>query len=239
MQIQPLEHGKYYHIYNRGVNSCDIFRDEDDYLRFLKLYDKYIEPIADTFEWALMGNHFHLLVFIKEEVDIKTQYELNQVTASETPSVVANPDGGEGCNSIKESNLKSNLANSEGSEDCEGWKTRKPLPANQLSHLFNAYAQYFNKKYERHGTLFERPFKRKRIDNDTYLQQLVIYIHNNPVHHGFCQYLWTSFQNCMSQTTSTLKRNDVLKWFNNIENFQLMHAQQIDIMSLDTWLSIN
>lgn len=222
MQIEPLEYGKFYHIYNRGVNSCEIFRAEDDYLRFLKLYDKYIEPIADTFAWALMGNHFHLLVAIKEECDIKTLYELNEVTASETPLEVANPDCGEGCDS---------------------WKTKKPLPSNQLSHLFNAYAQYFNKKYGRHGTLFERPFKRKHIDNDSYFQQLVIYIHNNPVYHGFCQdaieYPWTSFQNCMTPSPSNLKKNDVLGWFHNFENFKTMHKQSIDFMNVDTWFCIN
>jgi hypothetical protein len=35
------------------------------------LYDKHISPIADTFAWVLMRNHFHLLVRIKEEEDIK------------------------------------------------------------------------------------------------------------------------------------------------------------------------
>jgi len=42
-------------------------------------------------------------------------------------------------------------------------------PAKQFSHLFNAYAQAFNKRNRRHGSLFERPFKRKQVNNNQYL----------------------------------------------------------------------
>ncbi len=64
--VEVLEQGFYYHIYNRGNNKENIFREEENYYYFLKLYDKYIEPIADTFAWCLMPNHFHFLVRIKD-----------------------------------------------------------------------------------------------------------------------------------------------------------------------------
>jgi REP element-mobilizing transposase RayT len=66
----PLEHGKYYHIYNRGNNRENIFVEERNYPYFLKLYAKHIEPIADTFAYCLMRNHFHLLVRIKDTQDL-------------------------------------------------------------------------------------------------------------------------------------------------------------------------
>ena len=49
-----------------------------------------------------------------------------------------------------------------------------------FSHLFNSYTQAFNKKYKRHGSLFERPFHRILIENASYLKYLVYYIHHNP-----------------------------------------------------------
>jgi putative transposase len=67
----PLENGSYYHIYNRGNNSDDIFYENDNYYHFLRLYEKYINPIADTFAWCLLKNHFHILVYIKTDSEIK------------------------------------------------------------------------------------------------------------------------------------------------------------------------
>lgn len=68
----PLENGKYYHIYNRGNNGIDLFYEIENYNHFLKLYEKYIDPIAETFAWCLMKNHFHILVYIKETNEIDT-----------------------------------------------------------------------------------------------------------------------------------------------------------------------
>jgi len=66
----PLEHGKFYHIYNRGVNGCDLFGESINYEHFLRLYDKYLLLVADIYAWVLMKNHFHFLVRIKEEEEI-------------------------------------------------------------------------------------------------------------------------------------------------------------------------
>lgn len=63
----PLQHGRYYHIYNRGNNRENLFYEERNYRYFLKLYTRYIEPVADTYAYCLLRNHFHVLVRIKTE----------------------------------------------------------------------------------------------------------------------------------------------------------------------------
>ena len=70
MAHTALEYNKSYHIYNRGINGCPLFRHTDNYEHFLNLYDKYISPVANTFAWVLMNNHFHFLVRIKKEDEI-------------------------------------------------------------------------------------------------------------------------------------------------------------------------
>lgn len=51
-----------------------------------------------------------------------------------------------------------------------------------IMHSINfSYAQYFNKKYKRHGHLFQDRFKSKIIDSDRYLIAASAYIHNNVV----------------------------------------------------------
>ena len=50
-----------------------------------------------------------------------------------------------------------------------------------MRKLGTAYSSYFNKKYERTGTLFEGPFKARLVDTEPYLLYLASYIHLNPV----------------------------------------------------------
>ncbi|TEU12886.1 MAG: transposase [Anaerolineales bacterium] len=68
----PLQYGKYYHIFNRGNSQENIFIEERNYCYFLKLYARHIMPVADTYAYCLLRNHFHFLVRIKtvEEPDL-------------------------------------------------------------------------------------------------------------------------------------------------------------------------
>lgn len=50
-----------------------------------------------------------------------------------------------------------------------------------IQKLSTSYSMYFNKKYERTGTLFEGKFKSQLVDDDRYLKYLFSYIHLNPV----------------------------------------------------------
>lgn len=63
----PLIPGKFYHIYNRGNNRATVFFEERNYEYFLRLYEQHINPVATTYAYCLMKNHFHILVRIKTE----------------------------------------------------------------------------------------------------------------------------------------------------------------------------
>jgi REP element-mobilizing transposase RayT len=64
-----LEEGRYYHVYNRGNNRCKLFYEDRNYDYFLRLYEKYISLIAETYAWVLMGNHFHFLIKVKNDLN--------------------------------------------------------------------------------------------------------------------------------------------------------------------------
>ncbi len=62
----PLVAGQFYHLYNRGNNGEDLFREPRNYAHFLELYIRHVHPVVDTFAYCLMPNHFHLLVRPKD-----------------------------------------------------------------------------------------------------------------------------------------------------------------------------
>ena len=82
--VTKLEFGKSYHIFNRGNNGADIFFEERNYDYFLKLYQKYITPIADTFAYCLLRNHFHFVLKIRETSTIAggSDKEFHQIDPS-------------------------------------------------------------------------------------------------------------------------------------------------------------
>lgn len=67
---QPLYPDTYYHIFNRGVNGEVLFREERNYRYFMRLYARYIDPIAETYAYCLPGNHFHFLLHTKPQEEL-------------------------------------------------------------------------------------------------------------------------------------------------------------------------
>ena len=65
----PLKPGKIYHIYNRGINGQNIFFEPRNYSSFMALYVKHISPIASTYAYCLLPDHFHFLVRIRIHAD--------------------------------------------------------------------------------------------------------------------------------------------------------------------------
>ena len=67
-RIASLIPGKFFHIYNRGNNRENIFYEERNYGYFLRLYAHHILPMAETYAYCLLKNHFHLLVKVKADL---------------------------------------------------------------------------------------------------------------------------------------------------------------------------
>jgi putative transposase len=105
----------------------------------------------------------------------------------------------------------------------------KELETNQtfsqaISNLCNAYAKAINKKYNRTGSLFRVRYRRKKVTNENYLKQLIVYINLNPVYHGFTKnvyaYKYSSLMILLSKRKTFLSRTEVLELFDGRENFQ-------------------
>ncbi len=110
---------------------------------------------------------------------------------------------------------------------------RASIPINeQFRRLFITYAQAINKQENRVGSLFQKPFKRKEVNNQNYLVNLVFYIHANPQIHGvindYRMYPWSSYGKILDNKPSRLKRDTVIEWFDDKNNFIAFHNQKLE-----------
>lgn len=112
----------------------------------------------------------------------------------------------------------------------KGSKPLESLISLQFGHFFNSYTQAFNKVYQRNGSLFTPNFKRKEIANEEYLREVILYVHLNPVIHGIANdyksYLHSSYKSIVSKKKTSLKRKEVVKLFDDLENLEYVHESR-------------
>jgi putative transposase len=102
-----------------------------------------------------------------------------------------------------------------------------------LRKFFQIYVQYFNKKYERKGSLFLKSFRRIIVAEEFYLKLLVFYIHYNPQKHrvvaDYRKYRYSSYRIFGLEKETHLQKKDVLYWFNdNLSDFENYHQDCLE-----------
>lgn len=213
----PLLFDTYYHIYNRGNNRENIFIQERNYEHFLKLYSKYIDPIAETFAYCLLRNHFHVSVRIKSEEEIIDYNKTLKVSFVNKNQVgqrsLANQDDGQ-------------LGKPLGSD-----KLAPDYASKKFSDFFNAYAKGINNAYGRTGSLFQHPFGRVPVTTDGQFWNVIAYIHQNPQKHKFVKdfrdWKWSSYGVLLSDKPTKLQRDAVLDWFGGKEGYLKLHEEWV------------
>ncbi len=92
-----------------------------------------------------------------------------------------------------------------------------------MKRIGTSYVNYFNKKYERVGHLFQDRFRSEAIGDGNYLLSAARYIHNNPVKAGIVRkasdYPWSSYNQYIEERTA--------------QNF-IEKSMILDILSPDT-----
>ena len=205
----PFFPNSVYHVVHHGVSKDNIFFKEANYGYFLEKYKQYVNPIAKTFAYCLMPNHFHIGLKINDLHDLKIafathagirKYENVNYSTAQIEQLVAE---------INDEDIPN-------------------LISTQFGHFLNAYAKSINKQEDRRGSLFLEAIYRDLVDNAAYYKNMVRYIHNNPVKHGFCEqatdWAHSSIHAYNSLKFSALKRDEVLDWFGGAEAFWDFHA---------------
>jgi hypothetical protein len=96
----------------------------------------------------------------------------------------------------------------------------------------NSYSKSYNKVFERHGGLFQRKFKRKEIKLDSYLTEVITYIHRNPQKHGLIQdfknWNYSSYRTFFFKIENLIEIEWVIDWFGGINEFEKNHLREED-----------
>ncbi len=85
--MERLEFENTYHIFNRVNGAEKIFLKEENYRFFLKKFKVYIHPIAETLAYCLMPNHFHLLLRMRSESEVRQAFPKFQ-TLEKLPNAI-------------------------------------------------------------------------------------------------------------------------------------------------------
>jgi putative transposase len=88
----PLIPGKTYHVFSRAIGNERLFREPANYQFFLSRFHRHLSPVADTFSYCLLPNHFHCVLRIKDEPVIKDLFseikKKNSFTAERSPDFI-------------------------------------------------------------------------------------------------------------------------------------------------------
>ncbi len=197
-----------YHIYNRANGKEKLFLTDKNYVFFLRKYQKYIYPVADTFCYCLMPNHFHFLIRIKFMKILKEFFK------DEIKRLMKRSPSG----SQRVIDLYSSLL------------------SKRFSNFFNSYTKAFNQQNNRKGGLFMRPFKRKNVKDESYFTKLIHYIHYNPIAAGLTEkYDWeySSYSAIITDKPTRILRQEVIRSFDDLENFIYCHQAPPKISGID------
>ena len=150
---------KTYHIILKGIDSQNIFYDDQDRIVFLdKILITKKEFDYKVYAYCLMDNHVHMAIRVEKEFLSKS-----------------------------------------------------------IQSLMIRYVQYFNKKYQRSGTLVQNRFKSKNIENQKYFLEVCKYIHRNPENAGMArtdQYKWSSYHEYLGKE-KIIDKKVLLYYLNN------------------------
>jgi putative transposase len=101
-----------------------------------------------------------------------------------------------------------------------------------MRHLNGVYTQRYNVRNKCDGTLFRGRYKAILVDADSYLLELVRYIHRNPLRAGLVskidQYAWSSHRGYLSETPEWdwLHKDFVLKTLAKYKTVQIRKYRQ-------------
>lgn len=203
--VEPLFPETFYHVYNRGINGENIFKQERNYAYFLQRYAYQIAPIAETYAYCLLKNHFHVLIKTKSESEIKANCLKQKEDAPKSISSTQDRSA-----SWHISNQFAKLFN--------GYSQAVSKAVGRTGGLFE---EPFRRIHVDSDAYF------------TFMIHYIHF--NSQKHgfvDDFRDYPHSSYHSHLSAKTTQLNRNEVLNWFGNRHEYEKFHVMDVDEMKI-------
>lgn len=193
-----LSNDEYYHVFNRGVDKRSIFFGNDDYSRFLQSMKEFntIEPIGSIYENSFKNLSENQLGDSVSKLD-------KEEKLVEFVSYCLNP------------NHYHFILKQVVDKGIEKFMHR----------LGVGYSMFFNRKYDRSGSLFQGKFKASHIDSNEYLLHLSVYVNFNDKIHKLGDRVskssWSEYMEDVKYVKDSFCKKDIiLGQFKDIKEFK-------------------
>lgn len=204
MAHEPLQLDQYYHIFNRGNNRENLFVQRRNYPYFLKLYTTHIVPVAETFAYCLMPNHFHFFVRTRTKEEQEAYWQQQQQIASFSRKVSISFKFCEPSRAFNNMFIAYARAFNR-AVGRTGTLFESPFKRKNVDNddYFLTLIVYIHRNPQYHG--FVRDFR---------------------------EWTWSSYGAYQSNGPTKIKREEVLELFRNRQDFTDFHMQQIDTTTI-------
>lgn len=155
-RVKSYEENGYYHIYNRGVEKREVFRDAQDYSVYLSYLKTYLEP--------------------KDDFGLQTIISSSTVPWGEKDKAIKLLR----LNNFSESISLMSFCLMPNHFHFLVKQTEFMTISKFMNSIGTRYTMYYNKKYKRVGHLFQDIYKAVKAASTDQLLYLTRYIHRNP-----------------------------------------------------------
>jgi putative transposase len=209
MRRTQFENEYFYHIYNRGIDQKTVFYDKFDYIRFvvnLNIFNNGTTKLERDFYRRKNVNQRPCSGYPEQglghrELRNDITKPSNQIKYADIVAYAILPNH---FHLLLKQNIDSGISKF-------------------LHKLGLGYTNYYNKKNNHSGYVFQGKYKAIKIRTGDKLNQLSAYIHGNPEIHGIAKaenWIWSSYLDYLGKRTGTLPcKTEIMSEFNSVQEY--------------------
>jgi putative transposase len=207
MRKVAFVNGEFHHIYNRGVDKRKVFLDTEDFKRFLESIRKFnrLDAIGSLYEQRFREKKW--LEKRKKTKEKGSSTPQDKSLGVELPKALVDVV----CYCLNPNHFHLILKQLE-DKGIEKF----------MQKVSTGYTNYFNKKHNRSGALFQGRYKSSHISSNEYLLHTSAYVNCNSEAHKIAEaenYEWCSFPEYMGKKGNLCQKQIVLGQFKDLREY--------------------